>query len=79
MITLTNNQPDVTDTQTEQARITSVRFADTRLYVVLNDGREVSLPIDRIPWLRWLAQATPEQRECWSLEPGGFAVNCATC
>jgi hypothetical protein len=44
------------------------------LYVVLSDGREVGLPVDRIDWLNWLARATPEQRERWSLEPDGYAV-----
>jgi len=31
------------------------------------------LPLS-LPWLAWLAQATPEQRAHWSLEPRGFAV-----
>ena len=53
---------------------TGVRFQDNVLYVALSDGREISLPIDRIDWLNWLAQATSEQRANWSIEPGGFAV-----
>jgi hypothetical protein len=40
----------------------------------VSDGREVTVPIDRVEWLRWLAVATPEQRAKWSLEPGGFAI-----
>ncbi|HJW85584.1 MAG TPA: DUF2442 domain-containing protein [Candidatus Brocadiaceae bacterium] len=24
--------------------------------------------------MRWLANATPEQRSRWSIEPGGFAI-----
>ena len=58
----------------EQVAATNVRFEKNILYVSLSDGREISLPINRIEWLEWLAQATPEQREKWSLEPGGYAV-----
>ena len=29
---------------------------------------------NRIEWLRWLYEATPEQCANWSLEPGGYAV-----
>jgi len=57
-----------------QVAATKVRFEKDLLYVSLSDGREISLPINRIEWLAWLAQATPEQREKWSLEPGGYAV-----
>ncbi len=53
---------------------TGVRFEGDRLYVSLSDGREVSVPLDKVEWLRWLAQASPEQRARWSLEPDGFAV-----
>jgi hypothetical protein len=55
-------------------RAHSVRFATDMLYVVLSDGREIGLPLHRIDWLAWLAKATPEQRERWSIEPGGGAV-----
>jgi hypothetical protein len=58
----------------EQVAATNVRFEKNILYVSLSDGREVSLPIDRIEWLQWLARATAEQREKWSLEPGGYAI-----
>ena len=34
----------------------------------------MSLPLDRIEWLQWLARATPEKRANWSPEPGGYAV-----
>lgn len=59
---------------TEQVAATNVRFDGNVLHVSLRDGREVSLPIDRIEWLDWLAKATPQQREKWSLEPGGYAI-----
>ena len=58
----------------EQVAATSVRFAGEVLYVSLSDGREVSLPLDRIEWLAWLAEATPEQKANWTLEPGGYAI-----
>lgn len=59
---------------TQQVRASSVRFAGNILYVSLSDGREISVPIDRVEWLSWLAKATPEQRCNWSIEPGGFAI-----
>jgi hypothetical protein len=62
------------DKTTEQVRVSSVRFVGKTLYVSLNDGREISVPVDRIEWLSWLARATPEQRTKWSIEPGGFAI-----
>jgi hypothetical protein len=67
MITLTGNI-------TNEVSATQVRFEDNRLYVTLSDEREISLPIDNIEWLDWLAQATPEQRANWSIEPNGFAI-----
>lgn len=51
-----------------------VRFVGDVLHVSLSDGREVSVPMDRVAWLDWLLKATPEQRANWSLEPGGFAI-----
>jgi hypothetical protein len=36
---------------TEQVMATDVRFADNFLYISLNDGREVSLPLERVKWL----------------------------
>ncbi len=59
---------------TEQVAATEVRFVKNILYILLSDGREVSLPIDQIEWLDWLAKATPEQQANWSLEPGGYAI-----
>ena len=58
----------------EQVTATNVRFDKNILYVSLSDGREVSLPIARVEWLEWLAKASIEQREKWSLEPGGYAI-----
>ena len=52
----------------------SVRFLGERLVVELSDGRELSVPYKKLPWLHWLAKATPKQRAAWSLEPGGYAI-----
>ncbi len=62
------------DKVTTQVKAVGVRFHDNRLYVSLSDGREVSVPLDHVQWLRWLAKATPEQRTQWTIEPGGFAI-----
>ena len=51
-----------------------IRFTGDVLRVQLSDRREISLPLNRVPWLKWLANATPKQRAKWSLEPGGFAI-----
>ena len=51
-----------------------VRFAGDTLIVVLDDGRELSLPLGGISWLRWLLEATSAQRANWTLEPRGFAI-----
>lgn len=64
----------VNKTTTDQVRATTVEFDKNIMRVRLSDGREVSLPMDQIEWLKWLAQATPEARAKWSLEPGGYAI-----
>ena len=51
-----------------------VRFDKNILFIALSDGREISLPIDQMNWLKWLAQTAPEQRAKWTIEPGGFAI-----
>ncbi len=67
MITLANRL-------TEQVGAKAVRFIDNILFVALSDGREVSLPMERVEWLDWLMKASPQQRSKWSIEPGGFAI-----
>ncbi|RME98016.1 MAG: DUF2442 domain-containing protein, partial [Chloroflexi bacterium] len=59
---------------TKQVTATNVRFNQDVLYILLSDGREVGLPLNKFTWLNWLANATPEQRANWSIEPGGYAV-----
>mgnify|MGYP001035182336 CR=1 FL=1 len=62
------------DSITAQVAATEVRFDKNLLHVLLSDGREISIPIDQVEWLRWLVKATDEQRARWSIEPGGFAI-----
>lgn len=52
----------------------AVSFAGDRLHIKLSEGRELSVPYRKIPWLRWLAKATPKQRADWSVGPGGYAI-----
>lgn len=59
---------------TEEIQATDVQFSGQLMMVSLSDGRVITLPLDKIDWLEWLASATPEQRANWSLEPGGFAI-----
>ncbi|HEY5296999.1 MAG TPA: DUF2442 domain-containing protein [Verrucomicrobiae bacterium] len=62
------------DKTTEVVSARDVSFAGDRLCIELSDGRELSVPYKKIPWLKWLAKATPKQRADWSLEPGGYAI-----
>ncbi len=60
----------------EQIRIdpalaTAVRFTADRLHVALNDGREISLPIERFPRL---ARATAQARDHWEITSFGTAI-----
>lgn len=59
---------------TEHVRAESVRFTSNVIRVALDDGRKISLPLNEMPWLKWLAKATPKQRANWTIEPGGFAI-----
>ncbi len=58
----------------EQVGATDVRFVGNLLFVSLSDGREISVPMERVEWLNWLVKATPKQRFKWSIEPNGFAI-----
>ena len=51
-----------------------VQFDNNTLRVLLSDGRQVSLPLETLSWLDWLYMASAEQREAWSIEPGGYAI-----
>ena len=58
----------------EEIQATNVQFSGQLMMVSLSDGRVITVPIDKIDWLHWLAEASPEQQANWSLEPGGFAI-----
>lgn len=58
----------------ETVRAKSIRFTNGVLRVSLDDGREIGLRLNGVPWLKWLAKATPKQRANWTIEPGGFAI-----
>ena len=58
----------------QQVRAEGVRCTGGTIHVRLDDGREISLPLNEMPWLKWLAKATLKQRANWTIEPGGFAI-----
>jgi len=62
------------DKTTDMVKARDVSITGDRLCIELSDGRELSVPYKKIPWLKWLAKATPRQRAAWSLEPGGYAI-----
>ena len=55
----------------ERNRIADVRFDERRLYVLLRDGREISVPLW---WYPRLLRATPDQRNNWEILPFGDAL-----
>ena len=55
-------------------RIASVAFAEETLIIRLADGRALHLAMPDYAWLRWLWQATPEQRSQWTIVPSGGGV-----
>jgi hypothetical protein len=56
--------------KTSELRPTGVRFTETHVYVMLSDDREIGMPLsDR--YLRWLRDATPEQRARWTITAAG--------
>ncbi len=66
--------PTSANNLTHQVGATDVRFSDNVLCISLSDGREISIPMERVEWLEWLLKATTEQRSKWTIEPGGYAV-----
>jgi hypothetical protein len=58
----------------EQVAASTVHFEEDAMVITLSDNRVLSVPVNQIEWLRWLAQATPAQRDNWTIEPGGFAI-----
>jgi hypothetical protein len=62
------------DDASELVTVLDVQFESSTLHMHLSDGRRLSLPIDSISWLDWLASATPEQRAGLTIEPEGCAI-----
>lgn len=58
----------------EKVEARGVRFEGNTLFLELIDGRQVSLPMDRIKWLDWLLTATLDQRAKWSILPHGYGL-----
>jgi hypothetical protein len=54
------------------ARVRDVRIDEARLEVDLTDGRTIAGPL---AWYPRLANATPEQRNCWELAGGGRGIH----
>jgi hypothetical protein len=55
----------------EPALAKSVRFTAGRMNVMLDDGREISIPLDRFPRLQ---QASPAQRRKWQISAFGTGI-----
>lgn len=55
--------------QETQARATKVDIKDGMIHISLNDGRILSIPVSRYPWLE---NATPEQQT--NITIGSFAI-----
>lgn len=55
-----------------EARVADVRCDRERLHVVLEDGREISVPLR---WYPRLESATPQQRARWEMAGAGFGIH----
>lgn len=53
---------------------TNVRFDQNEFIITLSNKQKVTLHFEQTNWLKWLADATKQQRENWSLKPGGYAI-----
>lgn len=56
----------------KSSNATSVWFTPLQMFVRLDDGREIAIPIDWFPRLR---DATEEQRNNWRLIGGGEGIH----
>ena len=56
----------------ELTPVVGVRFAEGRVYLVMQDGREIGAPLAQFPWL---ANATDEQRSHWRHIGRGFGIH----
>lgn len=71
---MVTSEPRVKAQVADSAKAAGVEFQDEWLTVVLKDARRISVDMTHVYWLKWLLNATPQQRACWSLEPGGYAI-----
>ncbi len=55
-------------------KIVNITFEQENVIIHLGDGRAIQLKISQYPWLRWLLNATPEQRKAWEIVPSGGGV-----
>ena len=62
MTTLTESVPKAVD----------VWFTEDMLYVLLEDDREIGVPIE---WFSKLAEANPQQRTKWRMIGGGVGIH----
>lgn len=56
----------------EPSSIVGVRFANGRLYLAMQDGREIGAPVGQFPRL---ANATAEQRRNWRPTGRGLGIH----
>jgi hypothetical protein len=68
------SEPRMRALAVDSVEATGVEFQGEWLTVVLKDAQRISVDMTRVYWLKWLLNATPQQRACWSLEPGGYAI-----
>ena len=57
---------------TKSTNAINIWFDDIKMYLVLDDGRELSIPIDWFPSLR---DALPEQRNNWRFIGDGEGIH----
>lgn len=50
----------------------SLWFTEDKLYVRLDDGREIGMPLD---WFPKLLKATPDERKNWRLVGKGIGIH----
>ncbi len=57
---------------TKSTNASNIWFDEVKMYVVLEDGRELAVPIEWFPTLR---EATPQQRDNWRLIGDGEGIH----
>jgi hypothetical protein len=57
---------------TKSANAVNIWFDDIKMYLILDDGRELTVPINWFPSLR---DATPEQRKKWRFIGDGEGIH----